>query len=243
MPTMAKSGGKYPFAMSRDRAGNSLRPARSPVAPNKTSVNGSGIWVLPTNGDSMRGTRPEQMTVSVDISEYPPRSGLASLAGSAFSGGAGNESFVCLLMRLHEPEPLVGAARDFGKQVGGVEIADFVGVVDGFARGLAECCQRRRKGLDMAATIDSAGRILAQRGSLRGHTGGAFRDAAELHRALGNVVNVILNILIDLVEQFVQGDEVGPLDVPVGLLGLRLQIDRIGEAGVEYLNGLDASFF
>ena len=76
--------------------------------------------------------------------------------------------------------------------------------------------------------------------ALRHHPGRALGDAAELHRPLGDVVHVVLDVLVDLVEQLVQGDEVRPLDVPVGLLGLRLQVDAVGQPGVEQLDHLDA---
>ena len=42
------------------------------------------------------------------------------------------------------------------------------------------------------------------------------------------------------VEQFVQGDEVRPFHVPVRLLGLELQIDRVRQAGVQDLDDLGA---
>ena len=42
------------------------------------------------------------------------------------------------------------------------------------------------------------------------------------------------------VEQLVQGDEVRPLDVPVGVFGLRLQVDAVGQASDEQFDGLDA---
>ena len=83
---------------------------------------------------------------------------------------------------------------------------------------------------------------------MRHHPGRPLGYAAELHRPLGDVVHVVLHLLVDLVEQLVQGDEVRPLDVPVGLLGLRLQVDAVGQPRVEQLDHLarlasDRSFF
>ena len=75
---------------------------------------------------------------------------------------------------------------------------------------------------------------------LRHHPGRPLGHAAELHRPLGDLVHVFLHLLVDLVEQLVQGDEVRPLDVPVGLLGLRLQVDAVGQPCVEQLDHLDA---
>ena len=59
--------------------------------------------------------------------------------------------------------------------------------------------------------------------------------------ALGDLVHVVHHFLVDLVEQLVQRDEIRPLDVPVSLLDLRLQVDGVGQAGVEQLDDLDAS--
>ena len=55
--------------------------------------------------------------------------------------------------------------------------------------------------------------------------GGAFSHTTQLHGTFGNVIHVVFYFLIDLVEQFVQPNEVGTLYVPVCLLGLRLQIN------------------
>jgi hypothetical protein len=40
---------------------------------------------------------------------------------------------------------------------------------------------------------------------------------------------------VEVVEQLMQGDELRSLDVPVGLLGLELEVDGVGEAGIEQL--------
>src|SRR5438093_1264147 len=52
--TIAKSRGRYLPSKSRLRAGNNLRPARSPVAPNRTKVNGSGDLTPETKGDGRK---------------------------------------------------------------------------------------------------------------------------------------------------------------------------------------------
>src|SRR5438046_4893018 len=83
-------------------------------------------------------------------------------------------------------------------------------------------------------------RIASQRGPLGYHPCRALGNAAELHCPLGDVVHVVLYFLVDPVEQLVQGDEVRPLDVPVGVLGLRLQVDAVGQASDEQFDSLDA---
>src|SRR5712692_4333715 len=52
MPMIANSSARYLFCKRPARAGSNFRPARSPVAPNRTSVNGSGGFTRETNGDS-----------------------------------------------------------------------------------------------------------------------------------------------------------------------------------------------
>jgi len=48
-----------------------------------------------------------------------------------------------LQVRLDEPEPLVDAARDLGEQVGRVQVAQFIGLIDGLPRPFAERRQGR----------------------------------------------------------------------------------------------------
>ncbi len=45
---------------------------------------------------------------------------------------------ICLLMRFHEPKPLVDAARDFSQQVGAAGVLQLVHLFDAYARGAAE---------------------------------------------------------------------------------------------------------
>ena len=142
-------------------------------------------------------------------------------------------------MCLHHPEPLVDAARNLGEHVGRVQVTQLVGLVDGFPRRRAEGRQSRGEGIDVTVAAQCVGRVLTERGPLRHHPGRSLGNAAQLHRALGDVVHVVFHRLVDAVEQLVQRDEVRPLDVPVGLLGLRLEVDAVGQPGVEQLDRLD----
>ena len=47
-------------------------------------------------------------------------------------------------------------------------------------------------------------------------------------------------MLGNLVEQLVQGDEIRALHVPVSMLGLRAQVDRVGEPRIQQLDHLGA---
>ena len=56
----------------------------------------------------------------------------------------------------------------------------------------------------------------------------SLSHATELHNVLGNQVRILLHSPGDLVEQFAQGHEMRPLDIPVSLPALELQIDGVG---------------
>jgi hypothetical protein len=61
-----------------------------------------------------------------------------------------------------------------------------------------------------------------------------------LRRAFGDEVRVILDFPGDLVEQLVQADEIRAFDVPVRLLELSLEVERIREALVQEIDQLGA---
>src|SRR6185503_5578124 len=84
-------------------------------------------------------------------------------------------------------------------------------------------------------------RIIEQRGALRHDTRGSLRDAAELHDTLRDEVDVFLDLLVDLVEQFVQRDELRSFDIPVRLFAHGLEIDGFRQPFVEQANGLGAA--
>src|SRR5262245_40371717 len=72
-----------------------------------------------------------------------------------------------LEVRFDEPEPFVDAARDLREEIGGIEVAEIVGLVDRCSGRLAERRQDRRERLDVSAAVDGARWIFAERGSLR----------------------------------------------------------------------------
>jgi hypothetical protein len=58
-------------------------------------------------------------------------------------------------------------------------------------------------------------------------------NSTKLHDEFGQHLEVIFHILIDLVEQFLAGDEIRSLYVPVGLLALGLELYPIGKPLIE----------
>src|SRR4051812_32894850 len=68
-----------------------------------------------------------------------------------------------LLVGLDEPQPFVHAARDFGEQVGGVAVAEAVGLSDRLADRRAERGQGARQGFNVATAVHRFRRVLAER--------------------------------------------------------------------------------
>ena len=86
-------------------------------------------------------------------------------------------------------------------------------------------------------------RILGQLGALGHDRAGPFGDPAELNDALREQVHVLVGGSVNLVEQFVQRDEVGPFHVPVRLLRLELEVDRVGQSLVQQVDHLTTGGF
>ena len=51
----------------------------------------------------------------------------------------------------------------------------------------------------------------------------AFGDPAQLDDALGNQIHVLFDCFVDLIEQFMQSDEIRAFHIPMRLLHLQLQ--------------------
>jgi hypothetical protein len=53
-------------------------------------------------------------------------------------------------------------------------------------------------------------------------------DSTEFDGAFGDVIGEYLELFGDLVEQFMQADEVRPFDVPMRLFELHLKVYQVG---------------
>ena len=111
-----------------------------------------------------------------------------------------------------------------------------LGLVDRRAHRL----RRRRIVVDqrgeMILGLVDVGRIGRQLALRSHHLRRAERRAAKLHGALGDRVDMLVEVLAEPVEHLVNGDEVRALDVPMRLLGDQREVDGVGEAGVEELD-------
>ena len=54
---------------------------------------------------------------------------------------------------------------------------------------------------------------------------GACRNTVQLHNVFGNHVNIILGLLGDFIEQFVQSNKVRTFHIPMGLVQLQIKIN------------------
>ena len=144
-------------------------------------------------------------------------------------------------MGLEEPEVFVQLPRDLGEEVSGVLVAGLVGFVDRGSHAVgvdAVALDERPHVVDTGVDV---GRDLRQAGAGRGHAHRAQRVTAELGRPLGKLVGLALPLLRQLVEEQVQLIEVDALHIPVRLLGLAVEIGRVGQLLVEELDHRNAS--
>jgi hypothetical protein len=105
---------------------------------------------------------------------------------------------------------------------------------------LAETGERARKRFQVGAALSQAERVHGQLRAAGHGLNRAFGGSSQRGDAFGHVIDVATEIAGNLVEQFVPGDEVRALHVPVRLLGLELQIDRVRQAGVQDRDDLGA---
>ena len=70
----------------------------------------------------------------------------------------------------------------------------------------------------MSPPFGDGQRVLFKSGAGGSHPHRAFGNAAQLHNAFGDHVHVVLDFPGDLIEEFVQADEVRPFHVPMRLL-------------------------
>jgi hypothetical protein len=94
------------------------------------------------------------------------------------------------------------------------------------------------KFLHMVHAGECAHIVLADRRAFRDLTNRAESGTAQAGDALSDEVHALLDVFRDRVEQQVYLVEILTLHVPVGEFRLAVQIDRIGEAGIQELHQL-----
>jgi multicomponent K+:H+ antiporter subunit G len=130
-------------------------------------------------------------------------------------------------VRFCQPEVLVDLTGDFSEKIGSVLIASLVCGIDGVASEFA----KPRKSVSHRDDMFALGRNLARICLQLGAEGDGLRrpigEPAQRYGPFGDIVNKAADARLDLIEQFVQGDEVGAFDVPVRLFEAQAQIDCV----------------
>jgi len=93
-------------------------------------------------------------------------------------------------VRFDEPELMIDAARYSGEEIGGVGVAEDLGLPDRVARRLPKRGKRRSDREYVLVFVSDAQRIGDEEGALGRDLDGAFRDAAETGGALGDQVGI-----------------------------------------------------
>ncbi len=145
-------------------------------------------------------------------------------------------------MGFDEPEIAVGASGDLSEDVRGVGVLEFIGALDSLSNEFTV----KGDGMgEFRVVLRSAGNFLwilrlARMGSCGAD--GPLGGSTELDNPLGDDIDMFSSVGVDLVEKFVQGDEVRPLHIPMRLLGLHHEVDRVGQALLEQLTDLEPGF-
>src|SRR5262249_33488699 len=118
-------------------------------------------------------------------------------------------------MGLEEPEVLVEGPRDLGEEIRGRGVPGLRGLSDRATHRGGELGDLMDEGANVALAFHGRQVVLADRGGLGRLPRRALCNAPQGDHALGQEVAVLLHTLRDLVEELVEGDELGALDVPV----------------------------
>ena len=101
----------------------------------------------------------------------------------------------------------MSSARETAVRMSAVHIARFVGLVDPRAGGIGDLAVALDERVEMVLDLIDVGRIGRQRRRLGDRLRRAQRRAAELHDALGHGVDMAVELGSELVDHFVNGDE------------------------------------
>src|SRR5687767_13221350 len=86
---------------------------------------------------------------------------------------------VVLLVGLHEPEPLVDTARDLGKDIGSVGVAQLIELLNPLPTHAAEGRESSGECLHMLLAAADLHRVLAERRAFGGAPSRAFRHSSK----------------------------------------------------------------
>ena len=114
-------------------------------------------------------------------------------------------------VRLEEPQQLVERARIGGEDVGGIGVARLVGLVDRVARQLGGRGVALDQRGQMVLGLVDVGRVGLQLRRLADFLRRAVRGAAQLHGALGDGVDMVVDLLAEVSSISWMAMKCGPL--------------------------------
>src|ERR1700741_1678273 len=136
-------------------------------------------------------------------------------------------------MSLEEPEILVEVAGNRGEKVGGDFVVEVFALVDGLPQGVGMVRDVVHQPLELRGAV-GCGEVGFLQCGLRGDFAGrAISDAPKGSDALSDGIRLTLDMFRDRIKQFVKGNKMSALEVPMGPFDLGEKIDSIGETRVE----------
>jgi hypothetical protein len=134
---------------------------------------------------------------------------------------------------FQEPQVLIGCSRNLGEQIRGGFVAKLVGFVDGSARSIGKSGKPLHQCFYVLLALYRIEIVFLDGGASSRLPGRSIGHSTELGDALGDQVRLIFQMAGDGIEQFMQLEKLESLHVPMRVLHLRLQIDRVGETRVQ----------
>lgn len=95
---------------------------------------------------------------------------------------------------------------------------------------------------DVMLSVDCAEIVFRKLRMLRALPDRTHGVASESRGALGNHIRIVVKAGGEIVEELVARDELGTLDVPMGLLNRRTKVGGSGEQGVQGIDELGLGF-
>src|ERR1700751_2300092 len=165
-------------------------------------------------------------TISVPMvqSSFP---NLCAITCGLRKSGSGGTSLRSLDMRFDKPQRFVDASRYSCKQVSSILIACLVSDIYGSPHSFSERRKRIRKSRHVRCPFEYLGRIGWELRFVLYHLNRPVSNAAKLGHPFRDRIYMVFDFLRELVEQLMQGNKAGPFDIPMRLLSLQLQIDRV----------------
>ena len=148
-----------------------------------------------------------------------------------------------LFVGFYEPEIGIRSAQDLRKDVGCGRIPEFGGKHDGLADHFTVESDGMGHLGHMFVTIGDVQRILGHARRISRSTYGSLCDTAQLDDTFRDEIHIHTSVRVNLVKDSMQGKEVRPFQIPMGLFGLHHEINGVGQAPLEQGGDFSACLF